>query len=296
MLKMKKILLPVDFPNTSLPVIHQAAALARHFHAEIVMLHVVNKLSRSSGIPADASKLTGWDMLAEILKEAQKNRDDSLAAELAGLDVHRLIANGDPAQAIVRTAHYERADLIMLPSRGHIFNEFLMGSVTAKVTDAAECPVWTGAHLEELPLQKLPPQKFAIRNILCAVDQRSRQKNTLSWAEQLAVTFGARLTLANVAASSTAWGPGGNYTDRKWNDALMADATRHVADLQRTVGIKTEVFIGCGDMPKVLSQAAKETQADVLVAGCRPYGGHLRTHGYSIIREVPVPVLCVGGS
>lgn len=45
MLKIKKILLPVDFPNTSLPVVHQAATLAHHFHAEIVMLHVVTAQS-----------------------------------------------------------------------------------------------------------------------------------------------------------------------------------------------------------------------------------------------------------
>ena len=40
MLNIRKILLPVDFPNTSLHVIHQAATLAHHFHSEIVMLHV----------------------------------------------------------------------------------------------------------------------------------------------------------------------------------------------------------------------------------------------------------------
>jgi nucleotide-binding universal stress UspA family protein len=180
----------------------------------------------------------------------------------------------------------------MLPSRGHIFNEFLLSSVTAKSPDSTDCPVWTGAHLEQLA-----HQKFTIRNILCAVDYRSRRpKTTVSWAEALAVAFGARLTLANVAAGASAWGPGGNYTDRKWQDALVADATRHVADLQRGMNIKAEVFIGCGDMPKVLGQAAKHSQADLLVTGCRPYGGHLRTHGYSIIREVPIPVLCVGGS
>jgi hypothetical protein len=31
----------------------------------------------------------------------------------------------------------------------------------------------------------------------------------------------------------------------------------------------------------------------LLVTGCRPYGGHLRTHGYAIICAVPIPVLSV---
>ena len=33
---MKKILLPIDFPNISMGVVHQAVFLARHFHSEII--------------------------------------------------------------------------------------------------------------------------------------------------------------------------------------------------------------------------------------------------------------------
>jgi nucleotide-binding universal stress UspA family protein len=66
-----------------------------------------------------------------------------------------------------------------------------------------------------------------------------------------------------------------------------------MAKLQQDMGIKADVFIGSGDVPKVLSQAAKQTKADVLVTGCYPYGGHLRTHGYGIICAVPIPVLSV---
>jgi hypothetical protein len=56
MLNIKKILLPVDFPNTSLPVVHQAATLAHHFHSEIVMLHVATAESRAAGVPEGTSE------------------------------------------------------------------------------------------------------------------------------------------------------------------------------------------------------------------------------------------------
>jgi hypothetical protein len=46
-------------------------------------------------------------------------------------------------------------------------------------------------------------------------------------------------------------------------------------------------------VPKVLSQAAKQTKADLLVTVCYPYGGNLRIHGYAIICAVPIPVLSV---
>jgi hypothetical protein len=47
----KKTLLAVDFLDASLPVIYRAATLARHFHSEIVMLHVATRLSHAAGVP-----------------------------------------------------------------------------------------------------------------------------------------------------------------------------------------------------------------------------------------------------
>ena len=288
MLNIKKIFLPVDFPNTSLPLIHQAATLAHHFRSEIVMLHVVTAQSRAAGVPQGSSELANWDMLAEIVRRAQKNLDQTLGPELNGLAIQRMFANGDPAQAIVETAQREKVDLIMMPSHGYTFNHFLLGSVTAKVLQVAECPIWTGPHAEDLPAQK-----FAIRNVLCAVDFNSQDRKSVSWAAQMAAEFGAGLTLAHVTAGVELWGPGGSYVNPRWKGELVSDASQRIAELQQAMGIKAEVFIGSGDTPKVLSQAVKETKADLLVNGCYPYGGNLRMHGYAIIRAVPIPVLSV---
>ncbi|MBF0505716.1 MAG: universal stress protein [Nitrospirae bacterium] len=286
MLNIKKILLPVDFPNPSLRVVHQAAALAHHFHSEIVMLHVVTALSQTAGVPGDGPGLAGWDMLAEIIRWAGKNLDQSLGPELADLNIKRVLAKGRTAWAIVQTAQEEKADLIMMPSHGHTFSQFLLGSVTEKVLRGTECPVWTDAHVEESPVQE-----FAIRNVLCAVDFTPHNQKTVSWAAQIAAQFDARLTLAHVTPGVELWGPGGNYVNPKFKEVLVGDASRHIAELQQNIGIKTDVFIGSGDVPMVLSQAAKQTEADLLVTGCRPYGLHLRTHGYAIICAVPIPVL-----
>lgn len=288
MLNIKKILLPVDFPLASLSVIHQAATLARHFHSEIVILHVVTAQSLAAGVPEDSRELADWDLLAAIIRQAQKQQDPSLGPELDGLTIQRKLVKGDAAQAIVQTAQEEKADLIMMPSHSFTFYQFLMGSVTAKVLHGTECPVWTGAHVQESPVQK-----FAIHNVLCAVEFGPRAGITMSWAAQMAAEFGARLTLANVTSSVELWGPGGSYVDQKWKEELVGNASEQMAKLQQDTGIKADVFIASGDVPKALSQAAKQTKADLLVTGCYPYGGHLRTHGYGIICAVPIPVLSV---
>jgi nucleotide-binding universal stress UspA family protein len=322
MLNIQRILLPVDFPNTSLRVVHQAAMLAHHFHSEIVMLHVVTAQRHAANVPGDGPVIAGRDMLAEIVEEAEKNQDQSLGQQLEGLAIRRVLVKGDPARAILQTAHVEKADLIMMPSHGSTFDQFLLGSVTAKVLQGIECPVWTSAHLEEpesLPtpnnplflfggagirdtqptqangqeVNQQPVQEFAIHNVLCAVDFGPRTQKTMSWAAQIAAEFGAGLTLAHVTASVELLGPGGTYIDQRWKVELVSDASQRIANLQREMGIKADVLIGSGDVPKVLRQAAKQAKADLLVTPCYPYGGNLRIHGYAIICAVPIPVLSV---
>ena len=288
MLNIKKILLPVDFPLASLDVIHQAATLARHFSSEMVILHVMTAQSHAAGVPEDSRELARWDLLAAIIQQARNQQDPSLGPALDSLAIRCKLVDGEVAVTIVETAQEEEADLIMMPSHSFTFYRFLMGSVAAKVLHGTECPVWTGAHVPEPPLQEL-----AIRNVLAAVEFGPRADLTVTWAAQLAAEFGAHLTLANVTSGVELWGPGGNYVDQKWKEELVSNASQQMAKLQQDTGVKGDVFIGSGDVPKVLSQVARQTKADLLVDGCYPYGGHLRTHGYSIICAVPIPVLSV---
>jgi len=322
MLNIKKILLPIDFPHTSLSVIRQAATLARHFNSEIVMLHVVTPESLAAGVPDYGLESAGWDMLGEITGEAPKNSGQSLGPELKGLTIRCVVLKGNSAHVIVQTAQVEKADLIMMPSHGSTFNQFLLGSVSAKVLHGSECPVWIDAHLDESegpltptnPLflyggvgirdkrlmqangpevKQRPLQKFAIRNVLCAVDLGPRSDKAVSWAAPIATKFGALLTLAHVTASVELWGPGGNYVDPKLKKKLVGDASQRLAKLKQETGIKANTFIGSGDVPNVLSQAAKQTKADLLVTGCYPYDDNLRIHGYAIICAVEIPVLSI---
>ena len=228
------------------------------------------------------------DLLTAILREAENNLDQSLRAELQDLAIRCVLLKGDPVQAILQTARAEKADLIMMPSHGFVFNQFLLGSVTAKVLYGTECPVWTGAHTEESAAQE-----FAIRSVLCAVELSPRSHVAVTWAAEMATEFGAQLTLAHVTASVEVWGPAGNYANPRWKQELVGDAAQHLARLQKDAGVKADVFIGSGDVSKALSQAAKQTQADLLVIECYPYGGNLRIHGYAIICAVPIPVLSV---
>jgi hypothetical protein len=116
--------LPVDFPVASLGGIHQAATLTRHFHPQIVMLHVVTALSHAAGVPEDTHEQADWDLLAVIIRQAQKQRDPSLGPELAGITIQRRLGTVDTAVAIMQTAQDQKADLIMMPSHSYTFYQF----------------------------------------------------------------------------------------------------------------------------------------------------------------------------
>jgi Universal stress protein family len=69
MLKIKKILLPLDLEETVLPVVvvHQAAVLAHHFQSEILVLHVVTPLTYIAGSD------TARELIEQDVASKQKN-------------------------------------------------------------------------------------------------------------------------------------------------------------------------------------------------------------------------------
>jgi nucleotide-binding universal stress UspA family protein len=281
----RKILLPLDLLENSLPiaVIRQAAALAHHFHAEILVLHVVKPLTYV------ASSKVAHELLEQAVSREQEKFETCLGPELDGLSVRRLVLKGDPARETLRTAHDENINLIVMPTHGYgAVKRFLVGSVTTKVLHQSECPVWTGVHLEDAP-----GRKFAIRNVLCAVDFSPHSRETVRWAQAMATEFGAQLTLAHITPGVEIYGPGGSYVLPEMKEALVSSATKLMSKLQQEMGTKAEVFIASGDVPKMISEAANKTNADLLIVRCRSRGARLGTHGYGIIRESHIPVLSV---
>ena len=288
-LKIDKILIPLDFIDLPLHLVHQAAALAHRFNSEIVLLHVVTPLSYPAGVFVDQHRRIARDLLAEIVTRARAKLDESLGEELRGLPIKRMLREGDPAPEIIRAAHDENAKLVMIPTHGRgPLGRFLLGSVTANVLHHCGCPVWTGAHLEDGKADKLE-----IRNILCAVDFSPHSADTVSWAVSLAAEFGSRLTLGHVTPGLEIYGPGGKYVESDLKEALVGAASQKMAKLNKELGVNADVKIASGDVPKVLRSLAEQTKADLIVIGGRPSEGHLRASSYGIICESSVPVMSV---
>jgi nucleotide-binding universal stress UspA family protein len=289
MQSLSRILLPVDFSERSVAAARYAKALAARFGSELILLHVLTPPQYEFG-----ALEIGGSMLTELYlgrtEQASADLDAFLAAELEGIKVRRMVIEGEPAWKIVEFARREQADIIIMPTHGYgPFRRFILGSNTAKVLHDADCPVWTGVHLEQAP----PAAADSLRGVLCAVDLGAQSSKTLCWAAMLAGEFAARLTVIHVTAPDS---DPGDDSEVNWRVDVRESAERELLRLERFVNVEADLIVEAGEPAKVICAAAQRLGADALVIGrgsAAGVFGRLRTNAYAIIRQSPCPVVSV---
>jgi nucleotide-binding universal stress UspA family protein len=285
-----KILAPVDFSERCFGAMSYADALGAHFHCEVILLHVLEPLRYD-----EATMELGAPVLEKLARkrqaEASKELETCQQREFRAARIRRVLLEGDPAGKIVEFADSERVDLITLPTHGFgPFRRFILGSVAAKVLHDADCPVWTGVHIEEA--RAVEPIGF--RRVLCAVDLGPESRKTICWAAKFAREFEARLTVLHALPAVEV--AAGEYFDanlgRELEEGARSELRKHLTELKADAA----VAVVHGDAPKAVARAAAEGAADVLVIGRGSAAGtfgRLRTNAYAIIRESPCPVVSV---
>jgi nucleotide-binding universal stress UspA family protein len=273
----KCILFPVDFSHQCALAAPYVVAFARHFNADVDLLH-------SEVLPVEPYV---WEPQTELLTKRLKEFADE---NFSDVRVRALVTTGYPAEQIVHHARANRTDLIMMPTHGRgPFRRFVLGSVTTKVLHDTHCPVWTSAHLD---LER-PPAPPDLRNVLCAVDLDETGEHTIRYAGGLAKRLGSTLTIAHaVPAVETL---PGRYMDTEFEIDLMEAARTRLFEMQATAGTNGIVCVGAGNIARFVAQAARSHRADLVVIGRGGNGmmERLRTHDYAIIRECESPVLSI---
>jgi len=275
-----KILAPVEFSERCAGAVGYAKILADRFRSELTLLHVV---------PPPPPAITE-EVFSREMAGVEEKLHAFLAEDLADSPVRRIAVKGDPARKIVQYALNEHSDVIVMATHGlGGFRPHLLGSNTAKVLHDADCPVWTGVHLERAGASASLP----IRHILCAVDLGPQSANALAWAAALQEEFDARLTLAHAALMPPQHAKSG---DSAWSAALQSAAQTELEQLRRDSGAAAAILVEPGEPAQVISQAAHRLAADLLVIGRGSAAGvlgRLRANAYAIIRLSPCPVVSV---
>jgi nucleotide-binding universal stress UspA family protein len=144
-MKIKRILVPVDFSTGSLQALDYAVDLAKPFGAELQLLFVLEPILLVA--PDYASGQSS--ALAELINEQRRNARtelENLQARCAkrGIKVRGAMLSGRAADAIGSAAKRLKADLIVMATHGRTgVSRLVIGSVTERVVRTATCPVLT---------------------------------------------------------------------------------------------------------------------------------------------------------
>lgn len=140
----QKIILCSDGSEHALKAAEAAAALAKKFDSKLVLINVFNPSVTTVplfGTPEAAPCAEASLRYGEELQQAVAQRTGNV---LKALDrpFETLLETGHPVDRIVSVAEKEKADLIVMGSRGlGGFQRFFLGSVSDGVLRHAHCPV-----------------------------------------------------------------------------------------------------------------------------------------------------------
>jgi universal stress protein A len=144
MLPFKKILCPTDFSEPALVALKRADELARHFSAELLVMHVIPSLPGPHTY-ADPPLATSFDVpmfQQQLAIQAEQMLKDLITSHK--MRVRDIVTTGEAAPEILRVAEKEHVDLIVIASHGETgWRRLVFGSVAEKVVRQAPCPVLT---------------------------------------------------------------------------------------------------------------------------------------------------------
>jgi len=139
MIKITKILCPVDFSAHSQAALEHAAELARRYGASLLLLHVVEPILYpvAYGLPPVAP--IDYEQVA---REAAARTLAGYASKLGALEVRQRVEAGAASQRICELAKEQGSDLIVLATHGYTgLKHVLLGSTAERVVRHAPCAV-----------------------------------------------------------------------------------------------------------------------------------------------------------
>lgn len=195
-LKIKNLLVPIDFSERSIDLLEYARVLTRQFGADLHLVHVYEPdypLSSVTGMPLTLPPVQVAQGVRRHLKDVAKRR----GLELRPGNVHAI--EGSPFEEICRLASAKAIDLIVVSTRGNTgLKHLLLGSTAERIVRYSPCPVLV-VH-PPAKNKKLTGRALDFGKILVPIDFSECSLVGLEYAKALARQFGSELVLLNSVA------------------------------------------------------------------------------------------------
>jgi len=304
MVKIERVLVPVDFSVHSREAVKAAMEIKRNFEAKLIFHHVFD-ITELLGL--------GWTVYGESLEgEAVTRMEDDSKKELDRFinemeiptdEVDLLVSRGKPFVEIVRVARDEKVDMVVMGTHGRKGIELLLlGSNAEKVVRKAPCSVMTIRHREDHP-----PRPFPANTILVPTDFSLTSERAMSMAINIAAACSGKIILMHVFSDfkigeAVNWT---SYVSTPISEAEIGDeiVKRAYEELDTFVGkfpvgdVKVETRV-VEDRPyEGIVSMAQEENANLIVMGTHGRTGisHLLmgSTAEKVVRTALCPVLTV---
>lgn len=288
MLKIERILCPVDFSEFSARAYDYAHSLARHYEAKLFVLHIVRNITidptfLSSTVLDKVYSQQAVDAKAQMAKLVAKQAGDPAQIEL-------IVQMGFATDSILSFAKQNEIDLVVMGTHGRRgLDRLITGSTTESILRKSQSPVLA---VHEPTRSFVSPESadepVHLRKILCCVDFSEHSPRALEYAFSLGMQYQAEITLLNVLED------GKDTPEQK--DRAVAGIEQLVPDDARNWASITPLVLSGQPYEQIIEHAA-EAQTDLIVMGVRGRNAiDLAVFGsttHRVIQLGPCPVLVV---
>ena len=292
----KKLLIPIDDSSCSIHAGTVGLELAKRFHADVLVAHVIEDLPKaySVGDWGEALLEKGEGLLENWRK---RGVDQKLTLET------KVIKGQDTAESIITSAQDNSCDLIVMGTHGRKgLARIFLGSVAERVTRLAKTPV---ILIRETTSSNTPNWQ----RILVALDGSEGSRKALDCADQLAQYMNAELHLLHVIPDLPPplvdpIGLGGMAAGFSYEN-ILKELEHQASIIMETSGadIKTEksVFHTARAqherIASVIINYAKEHHCDLMVMGTHGRTGFdhllLGSVAQGVAHNAPIPLLLI---
>jgi nucleotide-binding universal stress UspA family protein len=282
MIRVKKILVPVDFSEPSKKAVNYGLSLCLEFKAQLILTHIV---------PYDAlAYLAAKESLLALIPAAY--RED--------LNFEIIVKAGDVRQELLGIVEEKDIDLVVMGSHGRsYFERMLLGSVTERMLRRLHVPILTVSHLD--PAKEIhEPGPVPLRKLMYATDLTDGSEAGLEFSMRLARGLDAHLTVVHVLQAMDAAllglegvGVAPDYVDQV--RAQAAERLNRLVALASDGSVPVTTVLTEGVPCDAINTLAAEHKADLVIINLQEKGrlerALLGATAERVIRTAPVPVL-----
>ena len=185
----QKILVPIDFSQTSMLAIEHGAFMAKLYRADLYLVHVLERSWESFSIVAPEIKVEVPSNLEGLIEQKLNNIANKIRTDY-GVSSTIISTTGHICTELVELAKNEKCDLIVMGTHGASgLQEFFIGSNAYKVVTKSTIPVLTvQSHIK----------RIGFSEILLPIDNTDHSRQKVNHTVAIAKKYGSRVHVYGV--------------------------------------------------------------------------------------------------